>query len=72
MKRETRAQSAPPRTKSVIVTFPTYQDVLVVKQHMPWDGLNGGELDAGGFGRGKRTKKHDRKEHTIYPGSGLS
>jgi hypothetical protein len=24
--------------------------VIVVKQHMPWDGLNGAELDAGGFG----------------------
>jgi hypothetical protein len=30
----------------------------------------GAELGAGGFGRGKRTEKHDRKEHTIYPGSG--
>jgi hypothetical protein len=47
-------------------------DVVVVKQHMPWDGLNGAELDVGGFGRGKHTKKHDRKEHTSYPGSGLS
>jgi hypothetical protein len=32
----------------------------------------GAELDAGGFGRGKGTKKHDRKEHTSYPDSGLS
>jgi hypothetical protein len=23
----------------------------------------GAELDAGGFGRGERAKKHDRKEH---------
>jgi hypothetical protein len=28
---------------------------------MPWDGLNGAELDAGGFGRGERAKKHDRE-----------
>jgi hypothetical protein len=46
--------------------------VVVVKQHMSWDGLNGAELGVGGFRRGKHTKKHDRKEHTIYPGSGLS
>jgi hypothetical protein len=32
----------------------------------------GAELDAGGFGRGERAKKLDRKEHTIYPGSELS
>jgi hypothetical protein len=32
----------------------------------------GVELDAGGFGRGKRTKKHDIKEHTSYLGLGLS
>jgi hypothetical protein len=30
------------------------------------------ELSIGGFGRGKHAKEHDRKEHTIYPGSGLS
>jgi hypothetical protein len=30
----------------------------------------GAELDAGGFGRGERAKKHDRKECTSYPGSG--
>jgi hypothetical protein len=35
--------------------------VVVVKQHMPWDGLNGAELSAGGFGRGEHTKNHDRK-----------
>jgi hypothetical protein len=35
--------------------------VVVVKQHMPWDDLNGAELGAGGFGRGKHTKNHDRK-----------
>jgi hypothetical protein len=32
----------------------------------------GAELDAGGFGREERAKKHDRKEHMIYLGSGLS
>jgi hypothetical protein len=32
----------------------------------------GAELDAGGFGRGERTKKHDRERHSSYPGSGLS
>jgi hypothetical protein len=32
----------------------------------------GAELDDGGFGRGKRTKKHGREEHISYPGSGLS
>jgi hypothetical protein len=37
--------------------------VIVVKQHMPWDGLNGAELDAGRFERGERAEKHDRKEH---------
>jgi hypothetical protein len=25
----------------------------------------GAELDAGGFGRGERAKKHDRKEHRF-------
>jgi hypothetical protein len=30
---------------------------------MPWDGLDGAELSAGGFGRGKHTEEHDRKEH---------
>jgi hypothetical protein len=37
--------------------------VVVVKQHMPWDGLDGAELSAGRFRRGKRTEEHDRKEH---------
>jgi hypothetical protein len=32
----------------------------------------GAELGAEGFGGGKHTKKHDKKEHTIYLGSGLS
>jgi hypothetical protein len=32
----------------------------------------GAELGAGGFGREKRTEKHDRQEHMIYPGLGLS
>jgi hypothetical protein len=31
----------------------------------------GAELDAGVFRRGERAKKHDKKEHMIYPGSGL-
>jgi hypothetical protein len=30
---------------------------------MPWDGLNGAELNAGGFGRGERAEKHDKKDH---------
>jgi hypothetical protein len=48
--------------------------VIMVKQHMPWDGLRRGwaKLCARGFRRGKHTNKHDRKEHKIYPGSGLS
>jgi hypothetical protein len=44
----------------------------MVKQHMPWDGLSWGQVALEDSEEGKRTKKHDRKRDTGYPGSGLS